>query len=80
MREQILEELNVLFRKVFSDPGLAVHAGTSAPDVRGWNSLSHMLLIREVERFYGIAFSYSEVRSLRTVGDLAAVILAHLSC
>jgi acyl carrier protein len=78
--EQLFAELNTLFRKVF--PGLTAYVGpgTTARDIRGWDSLTHMLLIREVEKHYGISFSFQEARSFRTVGDLAAAITAHLTC
>jgi acyl carrier protein len=47
---------------------------TLAHEVPGWDSLSHVNLICEVEREFGIRFRPSEVVQLENVGDLDALV------
>jgi len=49
---------------------------TSAKDVDGWDSLSHIRLILTVERAFKIKFSTSEIGSMKNVGDLVELIEA----
>lgn len=66
----VLDELNDLFRQVFEDPEIVVSAETTADDVDGWDSLSHITLISAVEAHFQIEFSRREVARLKNVGDL----------
>ncbi len=70
----VLDELNDLFRQVFEDPEIVVSAETTADDVDGWDSLSHITLISAVEAHFDIEFSRREVARLKNVGDLARAI------
>jgi acyl carrier protein len=79
MREKIKQDLSRIFSLVFGE-AVPVDEGTTARDIRQWNSLNHIRLISEVEKFYGIGFSFQEARSFRTVGDLINAIIAHTSC
>lgn len=72
--DQILTELNSIFRSVFKDPSLTVSETTTADDIRGWDSLTHMNLIAEIEKHFSCEFSFSEVMDFQNVGDIAASI------
>jgi acyl carrier protein len=61
-------------RKVFDDATLAVDRTTTAQDVDGWDSLTHINLIVAVEREFKIRFTTSEVQGLKNVGDLIDLI------
>ena len=45
-------------------------------DVDGWNSLSHMMIIAEVEAQFGIKFSFREMVKFKNVGDLCNAIVS----
>ena len=47
---------------------------TTAPQVPGWDSLSHLAILAAVEKEYGIRFKTLEVIKFKTVGDLQAAI------
>ena len=70
----ILEQLNGVFREVFDDDSLSVGPATTANEVDGWDSLSHVNLIVAVEHTFSIRFSQKELLSLKNVGDLLACI------
>ncbi len=69
-----LETLTKVFRTVFDDPTLTIAPETTANEVDGWDSLSHVNLILAVENQFDIEFKQKEVVSFRNVGDLLACI------
>ena len=74
MSNEIDNRLNQIMRKVFDDATLAVDRTTTAQDVDGWDSLTHINLIVAVEREFKIRFTTSEVQGLKNVGDLIDLI------
>lgn len=67
----IMETLTDVFRQVFDDPGIALEPETTADDVEGWDSLSHVNLIMAVENRFDVRFTPKEVFGFHNVGDLA---------
>jgi acyl carrier protein len=64
------EKLNVIFCTVFDDEDIVIAPETTANDIDGWDSLSHVNLIVAVEAGFAIRFSHKEVLSFKNVGDL----------
>ncbi len=73
-----MEILTEVFRQVFEDPDIELTPETTADDVDGWDSLSHMNLIMAVENRLNVRFKPKEVLSFRNVGDLARSIESKL--
>jgi acyl carrier protein len=71
----ILAELLPIFRRVFEDDEVVITRETTAHDVDGWNSLTHMSLISSVESHYGIKFKLAEIVRFKNVGDMCGAIL-----
>ena len=69
-REEILDQVQGVFRKVLNDPSVTLHESTTAEDVNGWDSLSHVKIISEVEKQFKIRFSIKEMLTWKTVGDM----------
>lgn len=65
-----IEDLSEVFKIVFDDDDLNVTEESSANDVEGWDSMTHVLLLSAIEEKYGIEFNQKEVRKFQTVGDL----------
>ena len=74
-----MDTLAEVFRQVFEDPGIALKAETTADDVEGWDSLSHVNLIMAVENRFNIRFNHKEVVGFKNVGDLARCVESKLS-
>jgi acyl carrier protein len=72
MKVSTLEKLNEIFRLVFDDDTLEIGPQTTANDVEGWDSLSHVNLVTTVEAQFNIRFTQKELLKQRSVGDLAA--------
>jgi acyl carrier protein len=69
-QDQILTELNTIFQSVFRDTSLKVVPATTADDIRGWDSLTHMNLIAEIEKHFSCEFRFDEVMDFQNVGDM----------
>ncbi|MBK5275010.1 MAG: acyl carrier protein [Desulfuromonadales bacterium] len=67
----ILAELAPVFREVFDDESIVITRQTTANDIDGWDSLSHMNMVMAVEMKFKIRFALGELPALRNVGDLA---------
>ena len=71
---EIVSRLTPIFRDVFNDDALVVSEGMTAADVPTWDSLSNINMIIAVEKSFGVKFSIKDVRSLKNVGELLALI------
>ncbi|QXE90689.1 acyl carrier protein [Geomonas subterranea] len=71
---ELQEQLNEVFCQVFDDEDIRITPATTADDIDGWDSLSHVNLIVAVESTFGIRFSQKEVLTFKNVGDLLACI------
>lgn len=80
MRSNVLAEAPVMsgltdiFRSVLNQPDLELTLRTTADDVLGWDSMTHIALMVEAECRFGIAFEVSEVEALHSVGELLRAI------
>lgn len=74
-----MEILNEVFRQVFDDPSIILSAETTADDIEGWDSLSHVNLIMAVENRFNVRFKQKEALSFKNVGELAQSIESKLN-
>jgi acyl carrier protein len=74
MYDTTLRQLQEVFRKVFENSSLIITDATTASDIRGWDSLTHMHLLHRVEEHFKIQFSFNEVSSFQNVGDMVKAI------
>jgi acyl carrier protein len=65
-----LEKLTGIFRTVFDNDELAIGPETTAEDVDGWDSISHVNLILAIEMGFKIRFGRDEIVGFKNVGDL----------
>ena len=77
-KEEIINRLTPLFRKVFADKLLLITQELSAQDVENWDSLSHMILISEVEKEFAFKFKLKDLNRMANVGDMIAIIESKL--
>lgn len=69
-----LERLTPIFHQVFDDDTIVLTLNSSADDIEGWDSLSHMNLVMAVEMEFKVRFALGELQTLKNVGDLAALV------
>jgi acyl carrier protein len=73
-RKQVMADLERICREVFRNPDIELTEETTAPDVDGWDSLSHVRLIFHVEKHFKITVGVKEASRMRNIGELASVI------
>ena len=73
-RTDIFEKLTEVFRDVFDDDSIVISDATTAADIDGWDSLTHITLLAAVEDEFGVKFSMKAVQHLQNVGELADLI------
>ncbi len=74
-----MEQLNSVFCQVFDDDDIKIAPETTANDIDGWDSLSHVNLIVAAEAHFGIRFSQKELLTFKNVGDLLKAIESKIS-
>lgn len=66
----VLAELTDIFRAALRDPDLEISAESSPDDIPGWDSMTHIAVVVEVECRFGVQFHTGEIEDLRNVGAL----------
>lgn len=73
-KQDVVNKLTEIFRKIFSNGNLVLNDSLTAKDVEQWDSLSHMLLISEIESEFGIKFKLKELNQMQNVGDMIRLV------
>lgn len=68
------EKLQEIFRELFDDDEIVIGEETTADDIEGWDSLTHVQLVVAVQDEFDIIFSIAEISSLKNVGDFIRLI------
>ena len=77
-KSELIDRLTYIFRTTFDEDALVITDELSAGDVDGWDSLSHMLLIVEVERSFSIKFKLKDLNKMKNVGDMIDLIISKI--
>ncbi len=73
-RPLIIEKLTRIFRTVFNDEAIVLRDDLTANDVANWDSLTHMMMIGEVEKDFSVKFKLKELGKLEDVKSLIDLI------
>jgi acyl carrier protein len=68
--DNLLEELQPIFRDVLDQPNLIITRESNASTVEDWDSLAHVNLVTAIEKRYKIRFALGELQELKNVGDM----------
>ena len=71
---QILSEVQRIMRDVLDDESIVIDETTTANDVEGWDSLTHIQLIVAIEKHFKLKFTSKEILSWKDVGEMLEVI------
>ena len=71
---EIENNLTKIFREIFSNTSIIISDDLTANDIDGWDSLTHMLLIVEIESFFSIKFKLKDLNKMKNVGGLIKII------
>jgi|TARA_B100001093_G_scaffold167288_1_gene159886 acyl carrier protein len=73
-KKELRIKLKDIFQNIFEDDKIELTDDLSAKDVDNWDSLTHMILITEIEEKFEIKFSLKDLNQLENVGDLIRII------
>ena len=73
MSEKI-EAINDIFKDVLENEDLVITPETSASDVEEWDSLNHIYLIVEIEKYFKVKFTTQQISEWNCVGDMLLAI------
>jgi len=73
-RAEIIAKIQNVMIDVLDLDELSLTEATTAKDVEGWDSLSHLRLIVAVEQDFGLKFTTGEIERLKNIGDMVNTI------
>ena len=74
-RKEIMAELEKIFAEALQEEQVTLTDETTAADVEGWDSVSNMIIISEVERHFGLKLKLREIIRMKNVGALCDLIV-----
>ena len=77
-RNDILQQLNELFRSEFDNDKIVLNYDSTAKEVEEWDSLSHVQIIVAIEKHFKIRFASREIQAWQNVGQMIDTISSKL--
>ncbi len=75
-RNDMLTQLNQIFADTLDEDNIRLTESSTADEVEGWDSLTHVQLVVAVEKHFKIRFTAKEIQGWKNVGELIDSILA----
>ncbi|MDY8136281.1 acyl carrier protein [Aquimarina sp. 2201CG5-10] len=73
-KEEILSKVKESFVSVLEHNNFQLTDETTANDVDGWESITHMMIISDIEKSFDIKFKLMDLMNMNNVGDLIKTI------
>ncbi len=67
---ELHERLEEVFRQVFDNEHIKLADDTMAPDIEGWDSVTHINLMFGIEQAFGVRFSGDQLADMKNIGEL----------
>ena len=77
-QDQILKEVNDIFKDVLDEQYIQLNRETVADDVEEWDSLTHINIVVAIEKRFNIKFTSLEIQNFENVGAMCDSIAAKL--
>lgn len=69
-QEDILQQVKDIFCDVLDDEDIVLNINTTANDIDGWDSLTHIHLVVAIEKHFKIKFASKEILAWKNVGEM----------
>ena len=69
-KEEILVTIKESFVRVLEHDNFELNESTTAKDVDGWESITHLLIMNDIEKVFNINFKLMDLMAMENVGDL----------
>lgn len=73
-KEEILKKINEIIKLIIDIDNVVIDENTTAKDVDGWDSLTHIAIISSIENEFDIDFTTSQVVNFKNIGDIINLI------
>jgi len=73
-RTEIIDKIKNIIISTVKHENFVMKDEMSAADVDGWDSLTHMIIITEIEKIFQIKFKLKELNKLNNLGNLIELI------
>mgnify|MGYP001481650973 CR=1 FL=1 len=73
-KPEIIKKIEEILTRILKHKNFEISDSLSADEVEGWDSLTHMLIITEVEKEFNIKFKLKELNKLQNVGSLVELV------
>jgi acyl carrier protein len=74
MKNDLLKQIELVLKKVFHSNEISITESTTAYNIPGWDSLTHMTVISELEDHFNVQFTFDEVSDFNCIGDIIKII------
>lgn len=69
-KEEILTIIKKSFIRVLEHDNFQLNETTTAKDVDGWESITHLLIMNDIEKSFDIKFKLMDLMAMENIGDL----------
>ena len=74
-RNKVISWLNEIFEYIIDEGPVSLSDATTADDVDGWDSLTNIQLVVEIEKQFNIRFTSEEITIWKNVGEMIDCII-----
>lgn len=78
-RTELIARIEEIYKELLEIDEITLKDEMTANDVEGWDSLTHSLLINEIQKEFKIKFKLREVISLKNAGGLFDLVESKLA-
>lgn len=78
-QETLISSVTKVFEAVLEHTNFSLSRETTAADVDGWDSVTHIMIISEIEKTFKIEFDLMDLMDMDNVGDLLDTIEKEIS-
>ncbi|HEY4065242.1 MAG TPA: acyl carrier protein [Puia sp.] len=77
-RKEIIEKIRIILVTVLKHDEFEMREDLTAAAVAGWDSLSHMMIVTEIENEFNIRFKLKELNKLENLHSLIDLVQSKL--
>lgn len=77
-RTEVYKQIQAIFEDILDEEVITLTDATTADDVEGWDSLTHIQLVVAIEKHFKVKFKSKEILSWKNVGEMVDCIATKL--
>jgi len=78
-RNEVVSLVEHIFISTFKVDGLVITSTTNPDDIKGWDSLNHIIFIGDLEKEFKVKFALGEIMDLKSFGVIIDLLMLKLS-